>query len=266
MQNLSHNDSSYQTAASSTSLPSRILPTFSFYLKFLSVVFRSAMLAKSGKYDTETWQIYSIKVLRALESVGVKVRVDGFEHLKAASGPVIFIGNHLSVMETVLLPSWILSYKPFTYVIKQSLLEVPVFKHVMNSIRPIAVTRTNPRNDLKVVLTQGEERLSNDLSLIIFPQTTRTAFDPEQFSTIGIKLAKRTQVPVIPLALLTDAWENGKYAKDFGRIVPSRKVQFAFGKPMMVEGKGSEEHQQVIDFVQNHLVTWQKQRMAESSS
>ena len=148
------------------------------------MVYQSARLAKRGAYTNDVWQAHSIKVLRALESVGVHFDVRGLEHIQGVEGPVIFVGNHLSVMETVVLPSWILPYKPFTYVIKQSLLEVPVFKHVMSSIDPIAVTRTNPRLDLKIVLEQGVERVTRNLSIMVFPQTTRTAFNPEQFSTI----------------------------------------------------------------------------------
>ncbi|MBE0583892.1 MAG: 1-acyl-sn-glycerol-3-phosphate acyltransferase, partial [Desulfofustis sp.] len=166
----------------------------------------------------------------------------------------------LSVMETVLLPSLTLPYGPVTFVIKQSLLEVPVFKHVMKSCDPIAVTRTNPRNDLKIVLSQGGSRLAEGISVIIFPQTTRTAFQPEQFSSIGVKLARQAGVPIVPLALVTDAWENGRWLKDFGRIRPERAVRFAFGRPLTVTGKGAEEHQQVISFIQEHLERWRTGR------
>ena len=257
MQNLSTNDSTYQSVSPGTGTSKPLFPSLCFYPRFLKVVYQSAALAKRGQYTPDVWQDYSIQVLRALESVGVEFDVRGLEHIKAVDGPVIFVGNHLSVLETVTLPSWILSYKTFTYVIKQSLLEVPVFKHVMSSRSPIAVTRTNPRQDLKTVLEQGVERVSRNLSIIVFPQTTRTAFNPEQFSTIGVKLARRAGVPIIPLALLTDAWENGKISKDFGKIVPSRKVFFAFGEPILVEGKGSEEHQRIIDFIESNLAVWE---------
>lgn len=258
MQNLSVNDSTYQTLNVGTGGAAPLFPSLSFYPRFLQVVYLSAGLAKRGVYSNDVWQEHSIKVLRILESVGVQIEVRGLEQIKAVDGPVIFVGNHLSVMETVLLPSWILPYKPFTYVIKQSLLEVPIFKHVMSSIDPIAVTRTNPRADLKIVLEQGVERVSRNLSIVVFPQTTRAAFNPEQFSTIGVKLARRAGVPIIPLALRTDAWENGNIAKDFGKIVPSRKVFFAFGEPLIVEGKGAEEQNQIIDFIESNLAAWER--------
>jgi 1-acyl-sn-glycerol-3-phosphate acyltransferase len=85
-------------------------------------------------------------------------------------------------------------------------------------------------------------------------------FNPAQFNTIGIKLAQKAGVPVVPLALLTDAWENGFLIKDFGRINTMKKAHFAFGKPLMIKNRGAEEHQQTIDFIATKLQEWKKAR------
>jgi 1-acyl-sn-glycerol-3-phosphate acyltransferase len=90
--------------------------------------------------------------------------------------------------------------------------------------------------------------------------TTRAPFDPGQFSTIAVKLARREQVPVVPMALLTDAWEHGRLWKDFGPIYPSRTVRFAFGEPLTVSTKGEDEQVRIIDFIQDHLHRWQQER------
>jgi 1-acyl-sn-glycerol-3-phosphate acyltransferase len=127
----------------------------------------------------------------------------------------------------------------------------------MRSRNPIVVGRTNPRDDLRTVLEGGATILSEGRSLVIFPQTTRTpVFDPKEFNTIGIKLAKRANVPVVPIALKTDAWGNGKRLKDFGKIDPSKKVYFSFGNPMVVKERGVEEHNAIIDFIEQHLKEW----------
>jgi 1-acyl-sn-glycerol-3-phosphate acyltransferase len=63
-------------------------------------------------------------------------------------------------------------------------------------------------------------------------------------------------VPVVPLALKTDAWGTGKIIKDFGPVDKNKKVFFAFGEPMKIKDRGSEEHQKVIDFIQNNLAQW----------
>ena len=94
--------------------------------------------------------------------------------------------------------------------VKESLLKYPFFGPVLGSREPIVVGRSNPREDLVAVLEGGEARLKQGRSVIVFPQSTRSSvFDPAHFNTIGVKLAKRAGVPVIPVALKTDAWGNG---------------------------------------------------------
>ncbi len=260
MELLSKDHATYRTEGVGSSVLASLWPSIRFYLPFLYIVVHSSNLARNGKYDDRAWQQSSLNVLRQLESSGVQVEVEGLEHLKNSDEPVVFIGNHLSMLETVVLPSLILPYKKATFVVKQSLLDYPVFKHVMRSRNPISVTRTNPRQDLKQVLEQGQQRLADGISVIIFPQTTRTEFNPEQFSSIGVKLAKKAGAKIIPLALLTDAWGNGRLFKDLGRIEPKNKVKFRFGAPIEVKGKGTEEHQQIIEFIQQNLKRWQDER------
>ena len=94
-----------------------------------------------------------------------------------------------------------------TFVIKESLKRYPLFKHVMLARKPIVVTRTDPRADLQTVLEQGKDCIERGLSVIIFPQTTRTVdFQRKRFNSIAVKLARRANVPVVPIALRTDGW------------------------------------------------------------
>jgi 1-acyl-sn-glycerol-3-phosphate acyltransferase len=257
MQPVLNEQFTYLTEQRPISPISRNFPSSRFYSAFLWVVIRASFNAWRGVFNDQDWAQSSVDVLRVLENVGVKIEISGGKFINESDSPVIFIGNHLSMLETMVLPSIIAPYRPVTFVIKESLLEYPVFKHIMRSRNPVAVSRTNPRQDLKTVLEEGQERLSRGISIIIFPQTTRTAFDPKQFSSIGIKLAKRAGAPVVPLALLTDAWGNGVRLKDFGKIDPSKKVYFSFGETIEVKGKGTDEHQLVVDFIQKHLALWQ---------
>ncbi len=165
----------------------------------------------------------------------------------------------MSILETVILPAIIRPLKNVTFIIKTSLLKYPVFKHIMLSTNPIALTRTDPRTDFKTVMREGQDRLGKGISLIVFPQTTRTdRLIPEQFSTIGVKLALKGKVPIVPMALLTDAWGNGKLIKDFGKIDTSKKVYISFGEPIDVSGKGADEHKKIINFIEEKHQLWRK--------
>lgn len=258
MKQLALQDFTYTTPVEARSSGARFLPSFRFYCRFINIVLQASLRARRGVYSDADWCNSSHDVLALVENAGAALSVTGIEHIAALDEPCVFIGNHMSIMETLLLPGIIRPMREVTFVVKESLLTYPVFKHVMRSRNPVAVTRTNPRQDLKTVLAEGTERLKAGISIIVFPQTTRShAFDPQQMSTIGVKLAKKANVPVIPLALKTDAWRNGNLLKDFGKIDPSLPVHFAFGAPLHVNGRGTEEHQAVVDFIAGKLADWQ---------
>ncbi len=190
--------------------------------------------------------------------MGVKFEITGAGSLASVEGPCVFVANHMSTLETLCLPAMILPYKPVTFVVKKGLTEYPVFKHIMRATNAIAVTRENPRDDLKAVLTGGEKMLKEGVSVVIFPQTTRTVdFKPDEFNSLGVKLARRAEVPVVPLALKTDAWGVGPmFLKDFGKIDPSKKVYFSFGEPITVSGRGDEAHNKTVEFISSRLRGW----------
>ncbi len=254
---LSYQDDIYVTEASRVSWFYRTFPTSSFYLRFLRSVVRSSATARRGEYDSLEWSLTSHQVLKSLESVGVRMEISGMENVRQLDSPCVFVGNHMSMLETIVLPSIIQPVCDVTFVVKQSLLEYPFFSHIVRARDPIAVSRENSREDLKTVMQGGVERIENGISVVVFPQTTRSqVFDSSRFNSIGVKLALRAQVPVVPIALITDAWGNGKKLKDFGRIDPQKIVRFAFGEPIRIEGRGNQQQQEIIHFIEAKLNEW----------
>lgn len=252
-------NSRYSSAPAKVTLLSRILPSSIFYMKFIGVVLKAGFRAKRGVYTDKLWGLDSLRIVQLLEEAGLQFEITGLENLEHLDKACVFIGNHMSIMETLILPIIILPYTEVTFVVKDSLLNYPVFKHVMCSRNPVAVTRTNPRQDFKTVMTEGTDRLADNISVVVFPQTTRsTGFDPQHFGSIGTKLAKKAGAPIIPFALKTDAWQNGKTIKDFGKLNPEIPVKVAFGKPLEITGKGNEEHQLVADFIAEKLAEWKQ--------
>lgn len=232
-------------------------PSTRFFLKLARVVLRSSNLAKKGKYDSVEWVKSSLDILRDLEQSGIKFQIDGMNNLLKFDGPAVFISNHMSTLETLILPSIIHPVKYVTFVVKQELIDYPFFGWVLRARDPIVVGRSNPREDLAHVINEGSKLLKEGTSLIIFPQRTRSnVFDPESFNSLGVKLAKKAGAYVVPVALTTDAWGNGKIVKDIGKIDPDKPVHFEFGEPFKVESNGTAEHERVIDFIKKKLVEW----------
>lgn len=233
-----------------------------FYPQVFRIVWVNGRAALKGRYGSSEWAKSSGDILRALENVGIRVEITGMGNFRKISGSAVFIANHMSTLETFVLPYIIQPVKELTFIVKKSLLTTPVFGPVMRSRDPVVVGRVNPKADLKTVLEEGTKKLEAGRSLVVFPQSTRsTVFNPDEFNTLGIKLALRAGVPVVPVALKTDAWGTGKLIKDCGPIDNKKRVHFAFGEPMQVTGRGTEEHKKVILFIQEKLQQWKKEDM-----
>ena len=233
---------------------SRINPTFVFYVKISMLVLKASRLCKKGAYTNDHWIQSSLNTIKALEAVGGRFEIKNLDVIRKIKSPCIFVSNHMSVLETFVLPCLIQPYRDVTFVIKESLLSFPFFKHVMRSRNPITVGRDNPREDLKTVLVEGQKRINANISVVIFPQTTRSInFDPSKFNSLGVKLAKRCKVPVIPVTLKTDAWGMGSKFKDFGKIYPDKTVHINFSEPLIVKGSGKEEHKFIVDSITKRL-------------
>lgn len=247
----------YCSPESSIGTLTRIFPTSSFYFRLLVPFVWLCRRSAKGLCDDSAWIHGSVRVAELLEDTGCKIFVDGMQYIDAVEGPCIFVANHMSTLETFMLPSIIRPRRQVTFVLKASLVNLPFFGGVIRSRNPIVVGRENPRKDLATVLEEGTQRLQQGISLIIFPQSTRSkSFVPEHFNSIGIKLAKRAGVPIVPLALKTDAWGQGKLVKDLGAITPRLPIRYSFGSPMYIDGPGKNEQKKICDFIGNKLEDW----------
>ena len=251
-------EDNYQSPPLTPTRLARTFPSLVFYFRLARLIWWSAREAKKGDLTTEKRVLGSRGILRSLEYVGVNFQIENLAAFRELKSPCVFVSNHMSTMETMLFTCIIEPDREITYVIKESLIKYPVFKHIMRSRDPIVVTRENPREDFRTVLKAGRERLSRNISVVVFPQTTRsTIFNPSEFNTIGVKLASHAKAPVIPVAIRTDAWGNSKrFIKEFGPIDPSKTVRICFGDPIQIQDNGKEEHEQIVRFILGKLRKW----------
>ncbi|MCX6333035.1 MAG: lysophospholipid acyltransferase family protein [Bacteroidia bacterium] len=229
-----------------------------FTYKYAVIVLRTRKQARSGVYDDKAWADSSYYIFRFIEKTGARFHISGMENIVSSPEPVVFIGNHMSTLETMVLPGLISPLRRVTFVVKESLVKHPLFGDVMSSRDPIIVGRTDPRKDFEAVMNGGMDLLAKGISVVIFPQSTRSIeFKPEDFNSLGVKLAKKASVKVVPLALKTDYWGNGKIIKEAGPIDSHKPIFIKFGEPFEVAGSGKEENQKIIDFIQHSLGEWQ---------
>ena len=229
-----------------------------FMIRYGSTILRDRKVALEGNYDKETWAASSNYIFRLIEECGGRFNITGLDNLHNCKEPVVFIGNHMSTLETMVLPGIIAPVMEVTFIVKESLVKHKYFGPIMKARKPIIVGRTNSRDDFKKVMTEGLELLARGISIVVFPQSTRKdEFIPSEFNSLGIKLAKKANVNVIPIAIKTDFWGHGKYLKDLGPIHRNKPIYMDFGKPMEVSGSGKVEHEKIIEFISSSLTKWE---------
>ncbi len=236
-----------------------ILRSLCFHLAFLGgLLRRSRHLAVRGKFDEEAHAAAGLTYLRHVERAGGKFHVAGLDCLDRTSEPVVVAGNHMSFCETFVLAAMVGARKhKISFIIKESLARYPLFGPVVSSTHPILVTRKNPREDLKRVMKLGAEALAQGRSVIVFPQNRRRlTFRASEFNSIGAKLARRAQVPLVPMALRTDFLLPGRIFLDFGPIKPERPLYFEFGPALSPTGQSKDTHRQTVAFIVDRLRKW----------
>ncbi|SCY14803.1 lysophospholipid acyltransferase family protein [Alkaliphilus peptidifermentans] len=228
-----------------------------FVARHVNILFEARKVVSRGEFDTQAWAQASYDIFKHIEGCGGRFHITGLNHLAELDQEVVFVSNHMSTLETMIFPCLIAPFVEATFVIKESLARHKVVGSIMRSRNPIVVFRDNPREDLKTVMSEGQARLEKGISVIIFPQSTRTvSFVPEEFNSLGVKLAKKANVKIVPIAIRTDFWQNGSLVKDLGPICRDIPIHIAFGEPLEVHGNGREEHKEIVNFITNNLKDW----------
>ena len=215
-----------------------------------------------GKLTTDLWARYCFSTVTCAEKLGMNVVIEGFKDRIAYGGPVLYLCNHMSMTETILLPPTLLAFGPFSYVAKASLAHLPFLEKAAAHMRMVPVSRVSPREDLMNILRIGTERIAGGDSFLIYPQGTRCeVFSRKRYSSIGAKLAERAGCPVVPIVVDTRCQPTRKTGllrkvlKDFGPVDTSKDIRVACG-PVIPAGKSKELHESAFDWMAQKLESW----------
>ncbi len=190
------------------------------------------------------WSILNLAWIRWL--TGIRLQVEGLEHFPQ-DRPVILCVNHQSMLETMFLQEIL---PPFVWVLKRELLRIPLFGWGLKAIGPIAIDRSRGKEARQQILQQGREKLEQGLSILLFPEGTRTQPGERRGFRKGIaSLAAATGADIVPIAHNSGCvWPGKSFLQNDG------VVYVRIGKPMTIQGLNeSEILQQCQDWVYAQL-------------
>jgi 1-acyl-sn-glycerol-3-phosphate acyltransferase len=181
-----------------------------------------------------------------LKVCGVKVVLNGSENVQEKV-PNIYMANHCSYFDIFAL----LSALPvdFKFIVKQELMEIPVFGHAMKRAGYIGIEREEPRKALKS-MNEAAKRIKDGASVLIFPEGTRSDDGRlHPFKSGGFHLALKSGCDIVPITI-----------KGSHRIVPkgSRKIRkgvihLIVGQAIPLGGQSRKNLSQVMNRVQEAM-------------
>ena len=133
-----------------------------------------------------------------LRLTGVKVKVEGLEHLEPTQ-PYVFVANHFSYLDAA--PLFAYTGRRMGMVAKKELLKAPVLGIGMGFVNVIAIDRSNRERAVES-LRIATERLRSGLSFGVCPEGTRAKpGEMLPFKKGAFHMAVQAGVPIVPIAL-----------------------------------------------------------------
>jgi 1-acyl-sn-glycerol-3-phosphate acyltransferase len=177
--------------------------------------------------------LYATSVIRVLSLLcGITYEVQGKENIP--NYPAIIFCKHQSTWETYALQ---VIFKKISFVFKNELLWIPFFGWGLACMKPIAIKRGSGRIAVNQLVSGGQRRLEEGISVAIFPEGTRTrATGPGRYRVGGAVLAAETGYPVIPVA-----HNAGEFWPRKGFIKKPGHIHVRVGPPIDTRGKTADE-------------------------
>jgi 1-acyl-sn-glycerol-3-phosphate acyltransferase len=148
-----------------------------------------------------------------------------------ATGPVLLVSNHLSVLDPPLVGS--ATDRKLTFLAKAELFEIPLFGRFIRALNARPLRREGADAS---ALREALRTLREGRALLVFPEGTRGADDGElrEAKTGAGMLAVVSGAPVVPVYITGSgrAWPKGR------RLPRRARVTVTFGLPLTFSAAG----------------------------
>lgn len=183
----------------------------------------------------------------ALAVAGVKVHVIGEENLWRAR-PAIFIGNHQSSLDPVIMGS--LLRRDFTGVSKAEARRDPRMMAASLFVDPVFIDRSDPTKAIEA-LSGLVRRVREGTSIMIFPEGTRMPTpEPGRFKKGAFHMAMQAGVPLVPVVFRNAGQLMGPHAK----VISPGTVEVCVLDPIDTSGWTLEGLNQIVEDVRQLYV------------
>lgn len=172
----------------------RVLLVFPYYLIHMS---------KLGKGEWDRFKSFAfVKKIstKANKNGRVTVEAHGIENIPKEDGFVLF-PNHQGMYDVLIFLES--CPRPFAFVAKAELKNVPLLKQTMCALHSLTIDRKDLRQSMKVI-NEMTERVSKGENFLIFAEGTRSRMGNKMNDMKGgsFKCAVKAKAPIVPCAIM----------------------------------------------------------------
>jgi len=174
-------------------------------------------------FISSTWARMLLAISR------VKVNLKGLEKLDPA-GHYVFVGNHLSLMDTPV----VLGHLPyqFLFLVNVKYVRLPFLGTHLRRGGHFAVDPNDTRAGLKILSEAARHIQRRRLSVLLFPEGARARAGLQEFKEGAAYIAIKSGVPLVPFAI-----QGTREILPIGSVhIRSGPVEFLIGDPIPTEG------------------------------
>jgi len=179
------------------------------FFGFMTVV--ASFVEKNGNLPHKVISIWGKSIIFVS---GARVKVRGLCNIDPEKS-YIYMPNHQSLFDIPILTAYL--KVQFRWLAKVELFHIPVFGQAMQHAGYISIDRTNRKAAFES-LRKAAEIIRNGVSVLIFPEGTRSRDGISSFKKGGFVLAVDSGVPIIPIII------HGTR-----EIMPKKKLSFKTG-------------------------------------
>lgn len=216
------------------------------WLPWLTLVFVATAPFDPGRYTVGRWFRRAAVTSVALNPLW-KFHVSGVM-IRDPRRPYVAVSNHESLADIFLI-----SHLPWEmkWLSKESIFKIPVMGWMMRMAGDIAVRRSN-RNSRAEALEQCRDRLRKGVSVMIFPEGTRSHTEELlPFKDGAFRLAVELGVPVLPLVVAGTRNAIAKGSFLFGRARAEVRVL----EPIPTQGMAVSDVPALREHVRTLIIT-----------